>query len=156
MIISAVFVTSGSFERLLSLQLGSYGDVIVLAATIAWASAAIVMRKYLRHIHAGVLTFYRFFIASFVFSLLLLSSKEFFIQNCYQILLGFLIGAGTILYYEGLKRLKAAQVGALELSTPLFAAVLGFMVLNETVSIFQILGIVILCFGIYFLSKKET
>lgn len=156
MIISAVFVTSGSLDRLLLLQLGSYGDIIVLGATITWASAAIVMRKYLRYIQAGVLTFYRFFIASIVFSLFLVGSNDFFIQNYYQIVLGILIGIGTILYYEGLKRIKAAQVGALELSTPLFAALLGFFVLDETVSMFQIMGIVLLCFGIYFLSKKET
>ena len=155
MIVSAVFVTSGSVERLFSLQLGSYGDVVVLGATVTWASAAIVMRKYLREVHAGVLTFYRFFIASIVFSLYLIVNKGFFIQNHYQIILGVLIGVGTVLYYEGLKRIKAAQVGALELSTPLFAALLGFFVLDETMSSFQILGILLLFLGIFFLSKKE-
>lgn len=156
MILSAVFVTSGSLERLFSLQLGSYGDLIVLCATITWATAAIVMRRFLRDVHAGVLTFYRFFIASLVFSGFLLINNGFFIQNYYQIILGVLIGVGTVLYYEGLKRIKAAQVGALELSTPLFAAVLGFFVLNESVTGLQVVGIIFLIVGIYFLSKKET
>jgi drug/metabolite transporter (DMT)-like permease len=156
MIFSAVFVTSGSFERLLSLQLGTFGDVVVLGATVTWATTAIVMRKYLREIHAGVLTFYRFFIASMVFSVFLLINHGFFIQNNFQIVLGVLIGVGTILYYEGLKRIKAAQVGALELSTPLFAAVLGFFVLNESVTGLQLIGIFLLCLGIYLLSRKGT
>jgi drug/metabolite transporter (DMT)-like permease len=156
MIFSALFVTSGSVERLLSLHLGSYGDVIVLGATITWASAAIVMRKFLKDINAGVLTFYRFFIASVVFSGFLWVNNGLFIQNYYQILLGIIIGIGTVLYYEGLKRMKAAQVGALELSTPLFAALLGFFVLNENISGLQVVGILFLCLGIYFLSRKDS
>lgn len=155
MILSAVFVTSGSVERLFSLQIGSYGDLIVFCATITWATAAIVMRRFLREVHAGVLTFYRFFIASLVFSGFLLINNGFFIQNYYQIILGVLIGVGTVLYYEGLKRIKAAQVGALELSTPLFAAVLGFFVLSESITGLQVVGIILLIVGIYFLSKKE-
>jgi drug/metabolite transporter (DMT)-like permease len=156
MILSAIFVTSGSLERLVSLQLGSYGDLIVLCATITWATAAIVMRRFLRDVHAGVLTFYRFFIASLVFTGFLVINNSFFIQNYYQIFLGVLIGVGTVLYYEGLKRIKAAQVGALELSTPLFAAVLGFFVLNESIAGLQVIGILLLVVGIYFLSKKEV
>ncbi|MBI2654908.1 EamA family transporter [Candidatus Woesearchaeota archaeon] len=60
-----------------------------------------------------------------------------------------------MLYYEGLKRLKAAQVGALELSTPFFAAILSFFILGEVTTLFQIIGIVLLFMGVYFLSKHE-
>ena len=63
--------------------------------------------------------------------------------------------SGTLLYYEGLKRVKAAQAGALELSTPFFAAILGFLVLGELVTSMQIAGILILCIGVFLLSKKE-
>ena len=38
MISSAIFVTSGTIDRLISLNIGSYGDVIVLGATVTWAS----------------------------------------------------------------------------------------------------------------------
>ena len=70
-------------------------------------------------------------------------------------ILGIIIGIGTILYYEGLKRIKAAQVSALEFSTPFFAAILGFFILREFVTIMQIIGILLLFVGIYYLSKKE-
>lgn len=60
-----------------------------------------------------------------------------------------------MLYYEGLKRIKAAQASALELSTPFFAALLGFSILAEIVTFMQMLGIASLFVGIYFLSKKE-
>ena len=36
-----------------------------------------------------------------------------------------------------LKRIKAAQVSSLELSTPFFAAILGFFVLREFITIMQ-------------------
>jgi transporter family protein len=77
------------------------------------------------------------------------------LSNIYQILVGVIVGAGTILYYEGLKRIKAAQVGALELSTPFFAAVFGFCILGERVTVMQITGIALLFVGVYLLSKKE-
>jgi drug/metabolite transporter (DMT)-like permease len=62
---------------------------------------------------------------------------------------------GSILYYESLKRIKAAQVSALELSTPFFAAFLGFLVLKESVTAMQILGIALLFAGVHFLSRRE-
>lgn len=105
--------------------------------------------------NAGVITFYRFLIASVAFGVYLLSTSTIAIYNFYQVSVGIIVGVGTILYYEGLKRIKAAQVSALELSTLFFAALLGFFILEEMVTIMQILGIFLLFLGIYFLSRKE-
>jgi drug/metabolite transporter (DMT)-like permease len=77
------------------------------------------------------------------------------VTNPYQILIGVVIGIGTILYYEGIRLIKAAQVGALELATPFFAAILGFIVLKEFVTPMQIAGILFLGGGIYCLARKE-
>jgi len=155
MMVAGLFVTTKTLQNLFMLKLGTRGDLFVLLATIAWATTAIVMRKYLRDLNAGVLTFYRFFIASIVFVIYLLSTSSIMLSNPYQIIVGIVVGIGTILFYEGLKRIKAAQVSALELSAPFFAALLGFLILGEIVTVMQILGIVLLMIGIYFLSKKE-
>jgi len=155
MMIAGFLVTTKTFSNLSMLKLGTAGDLFVLFATVAWATTAIVMRKYLKDVNAGVLTFYRFSIASIVFIVYLLFTSSIVLSNAYQILVGVIVGAGTILYYEGLKRIKAAQVSALELSTPFFAALLGFLVLGEIVTIMQMFGIFLLIVGIYFLSKKE-
>ena len=77
------------------------------------------------------------------------------LSNIYQILVGVVVGVGTILYYESMKRIKAAQVSAMELSTPFFAALLAFLVLREGVTVMQISGMVLLFVGVCFLSKKE-
>ena len=70
-------------------------------------------------------------------------------------LFGVLVGIGYILYYEAMKRLKAAQVGALELAAPVFAAAFGYVFLAQAVTALQILGIALLFVGIGFLSKQE-
>jgi len=155
MIISGLLVTTKTLENFSMFKLGTYEDLFVLAATIGWATTGIAVRKYLKGMHAGVVTFYRFSLASIAFVIYLVSTSSISIANIYQVLLGLVAGAGYILYYESLKRIKAAQVGALELSTPFFAAILGFLVLGELVTIMQIIGILLLFVGIYYLSKKE-
>ena len=101
------------------------------------------------------MTFYRYLVASAVFITYLSLRSSLVLSNVYQILVGVIVGAGTILYYEGLKRIKAAQVCALELFTPFFAALFGFCILGERVTVMQITGIALLFVGVYLLSKKE-
>lgn len=155
MIIAALLVTTRTPENLAKIRLGTAGDVYVVLATVAWATTAIAMRKYLRQINAGVITLYRFSIAAIAFVIYLSLTSSLVLSSIYQILVGFVVGVGTILYYEGLKRIKAAQVSALELSTPFFAALLSFLILGELVTVMQIAGIGLLVVGIYLLSKKE-
>lgn len=155
MIVAGMLVTTRTMENLSAARLGSMGDVYVLLATLIWATTAIVMRKYLRQLDAGVVTFYRYVIASVVFIGYLSFSSSLAISNVYQIMVGVVVGAGTILYYESLKRLKAAQVSALEVSTLFFATLLGFLILGEGVTAMQLTGLVLLLGGIGLLSRKE-
>lgn len=155
MIAAGLLVATKTPENLTARKFGAAGDLLVLLATVAWATTGIAMRKYLRQLNAGVVTFYRFSIASIIFVTYLLLNSTIILSSIYQILVGVTVGVGTILYYEGLKRIKAAQVSALELSTPLFAALLSFLILQEFVTIMQIFGIVLLIVGVYFLSRKE-
>lgn len=155
MIFGALLVTTQTLQNLLVLRIGTVGDLLVVGATVSWASTGIVARKYLTAMNCGIITFYRFLIAAMFFSIYLLFKSEFQFGSVNQIIIGIIVGVGYILYYEGLKRIKAAQAGALELSTPFFAALLGFLVLGELVTPMQIAGILILCIGVYLLSKKE-
>ncbi len=154
-IIAGLLVTTKTLANLSMLRLGSVYDLLVLSATIAWATTSLVMRKYLKDMNAGVITFYRFLIASIVFVIYLLLTSSVLFSNVYQILVGVIVGGGYILYYEGLKRIKAAQCSGIELSTPFFATLLGFFILGESVTVMQISGIFLLFVGIYFLSMRE-
>jgi len=155
MIIAGVLVTTGTLENLYAVRLGTAGDVYVLLATTAWATTTIAVRKYLRDLDAGVVTLYRYVVASAVFVVYLSLRSSLVLSNIHQVLVGIVVGVGTILYYEGLRRLKAAQVCALELTTPFFAALLGFCVLRELVTPMQVLGMVLLFGGVCLLSRKE-
>jgi len=104
MIIAALFVTTKTPENLFMIKLGTLGDIYVLLATVAWATTAIVTRKYLRELNAGVVTFYRYLIASVIFVVYLSLKSSLVLSNIYQILVGVIVGAGTILYYESMKR----------------------------------------------------
>ncbi len=155
MIVAGILVTSQTISNLVAVRIGTIGDLYVLLATISWASTAIVARRYLKGLNAAIIAFYRFLFGGVVFIIYMMFLRGIIINNIYQILLGVIIGVGTILYYEGIKLIKAAQVSALELSTPLFATALGFLVLRETITALQFIGVLALFGGIYFLSRKE-
>jgi drug/metabolite transporter (DMT)-like permease len=217
LIVSGTLVATRDLDNLLHVRLGTKGDLIVVAATALWASTAIVMRKYLRHLNAGIITFYRFLIAGIVLSVFatwravdparigapeslqagaqalsqagaqalsqagaqalseagaqalsqagaLVSSPGSTDASCwgiwpfpnlYQLLAGLVVGVGTLLYYEAMKRIKAAQVSALELSAPFFAAGLAYVTLGERATPMQITGILLLIVGVHFISRKE-
>ncbi|MFH1014262.1 MAG: DMT family transporter [Thermoplasmatota archaeon] len=154
LMISAMLVTSQTIERIVQLNFGTIGDAMVLLATITWATTALTTRKYLTQIDASVITFYRFSLAS-LFFLFLVPFVNLTI-NIYQITVGLVVGIGTISYYAGLKRLKAAQVSGIELAAPVFAAAIGYFVLQENITPLQILGMFMLFIGIYCISRKQT
>jgi len=154
LILSGILVTSGTLENLVTFKFGTIGDLFVLSATIAWATTAIVTRKYVKNLNTGVLAFYRFSIAAVVLSIFLIVNNRFFIANYYQVAVGIIIGLGTILYYESLTRIKAAQTSALELSTPVFATLLAYFMLTEVPTYMQFVGVGLLLLGLYFISRR--
>jgi drug/metabolite transporter (DMT)-like permease len=155
MVVAGLLVTTKTPANLAALRLGSSGDLLVLVATFAWATTAVVMRKYLRGLNAGVLVFYRFLIGAVAFGIYIAATGALAVTSVHQVLVGVVVGVGSVLYYEGLKRIKAAQVSALELSTPFFAAALAYFLLSESFTAMQVVGIVLLVPGIHFLSRKE-
>jgi drug/metabolite transporter (DMT)-like permease len=178
LILSGTLVATRTLDNLAQIRLGTPGDLIVLAATALWASTAIVMRKYLRHLNAGIITFYRFLAAWCVLHFLVMAQGIRLLAerthassqpsslvpdlgtyplpaNVYQLLAGLVVGVGTLLYYEAMKRIKAAQVSALELSAPFFAAGLAYLTLGERATPMQITGILLLIVGVHFISRKE-
>jgi len=155
MLLSAVIVSSRTLNNLLSLRLGNFGDLVVLAATVAWASNAVVAKKYLMGLNSGLIVAYRYLIAAVVLIIYLLLFSYFVIDSIYQVFLGISIGVGMICYYEGLKILKAAQVGFIELCAPFSAAIFGWIILDEMFTFMQLLGLFVLVAGVYFISKKE-
>ena len=152
---SAIFVVSRNLEDLLALRIGNLGDFMALTATLLFAVTVILAKKYLSNLDSGVITFYRFLFGSIPLILYLIYINSLYIDSIYQILAGIAIGVGGIFYYEGLKRLKAVQAGFVELTSPLYAAIFAFFLFNEAITVLQFIGVILLFFGIYFLSKED-
>ena len=156
MIIAGMMVTTKTFQNLISFNIWTSTDLLVIASTVAWAATAILARKYLHELDAGVVVFYRYTIASLVLCAYVIATSKLFIANIYQVIAGIVVGIGIIMYYESIKRIKAAQAGALELSAPFFAAILGYIFFRETITIIQFAGMLLMFVGVYFLSRKEA
>jgi len=72
----------------------------------------------------------------------------------YFALAGFLhFFIGWTLFSESQRRAGAARTGALVGATPLFATVIAWIFLNETLSPLTILGIALALVGVYLISK---
>jgi drug/metabolite transporter (DMT)-like permease len=156
MLIAAFLVATRTIDNMRSLQFGTLGDLFVLGATVAWALTTVMQRKYLRQYDAGTATFYRFGIAGIALVLYAAFTSQLGITNIYQILVGLIVGIGAVFYFVGLRRLKAAQVGTVELASPFFAAFFAFVILGEGVTWLQGFSMLLLIFGFYFLAKKEV
>lgn len=155
MIIAGVFVSTRTFSNLMQFNIGSRGDLLVMFAMVGWASTTVIIKKYLIEIDSSIIAFYRFFIATLGLLIYLAFYPIGIFSSWYQILLGAIAGFGFIMFYEGLKNIKAVQASAIELSAPFFGVALSFLILRETITWFQGLGMLSLFLGVYFLARKE-
>ncbi|MEM2918068.1 MAG: DMT family transporter [Candidatus Altiarchaeota archaeon] len=155
MLLSAFLVSSKTIENLMNMKFGTLGEVAVLIATILWASDSIVAKRYLQNLDSSIIVFYRYLIAMVIFLAYMLPFSYLRIDSIYQPIIGISVAIGAILFYEGLKILKAAQVGFIELCAPFSTAILAWIFLNEKITELQILGLIFLAVGVYFISKSE-
>jgi drug/metabolite transporter (DMT)-like permease len=154
-ILAAILITSRTIEQLTTLQIGNLGDFLVFLAMCSWAIVAIPGKRLTQKTSSAVIVSLRFLIASMILLPIVLILDVFIISSIYQVLLGLLVGLGYICYYESMKRLKTSQVAFTELSAPFFIALFAWPLLGEIVTIFQIIGIILLMSGVYILTQKE-
>lgn len=155
MVTAGILVTTKNVENFKTLKLGTYGDLMVLIATLAWAVSGIVAKKYLTTLPTSTLVFYRFLTASVALGLVSLRFGDLRCLNLYQVVNGLIIFVGISLYYEGLKRLKTAITSSFELTSPIFASVLGYVFFRESVTVMQVAGLVLILVAVVFIRHSE-
>ncbi|MEM2150289.1 MAG: DMT family transporter [Candidatus Bathyarchaeia archaeon] len=153
--LAAILITSRNIENLAALRIGNLGDIIVLLATLGWAAVAIPGKRLAKAADSALIVSYRFLIASAVLLPIMAVSNQLAINSVYQIVLGVVACLGYMFYYEGLKRIKASQVALTELSSPFFTAILAWLILNEHLTIMQVIGAALLIIGLVLLARKE-
>ena len=154
-ILAAILITSRTAENLVDFKIGNFGDLMVFFATLSWAIVAIPGKQLTKETSGVTIVSFRFLIASIVFIPILFCLNQLIVNSVYQVLLGVLVGLGYIFYYEGLKRIKASQVALTELSSPFFTAVFAPYFLSETVTPMQVIGALLLMFGLYVLTREK-
>ena len=154
-LLAVIFITGRSLENLSALHLGNLGDVMVFFAMLSWAIVAIPGKVLTRQMGSIMIVFLRFMVASSVFLPTLILVNQFTSPTVLQAVLGAVVGFGYILYYEGLKRIKASQLALTELSAPFFAMVLAYYFLGEATSLLQGIGMVLLFLGLYLLTRNS-
>lgn len=153
-VFAAVLITSRTVYNLANFEIGNFGDLMVLFATVSWAIVAIPGKQLVKDLPSSVVVSYRFLIASLFIIPIMVCLNQLVINSIYQVLLGVLVGLGYIFYYEGLKRLKICQVALTELSSPFFAAIFARFLINESITMIQIIGAFILILGLYILTQE--
>jgi len=67
-----------------------------------------------------------------------------------------LLGLSKILWIEGINRITITEATALNCVTPLFTLLFAFFLLNEKISLFQIVGFIPIAVGVILLTKNGT
>ncbi|MBN1213217.1 MAG: EamA family transporter [candidate division Zixibacteria bacterium] len=141
--------------------LDSRGDLLLLASCGTWALYTVGTRDITREVHPLVATFWMVTIAGLVFvpyTLFTTGFEKFLtLQGKTYLSLVFLgvfcLAIAFWLWSEGLKRSKAAEVSVFLYVEPLVAMFAGWWLLSERITVWLLLGAVLISLGVY-LSEK--
>ena len=138
------------------------GDSLGLIAAIFYAAYILVIKKLTDTVPpAHTLFFATLFTAVFLFPIGLLESESFFpsSQKGWIILLAYAVISQALaqgLITFGISRLAAHLSSLILLVQPVAAAIYGWLLLSESINLWQGLGGAVVLFGIYQASKEQN
>jgi len=133
------------------------GDLLIILATASYPFANIYAKKALKMVSPTTLVLARSLIGGGVLLVisLFVESQEMAVKNLsvywYLFLLNGLLVSGfsKVLWYEGLKRLDVSKATILVMPYPAFGVLYSTVILRETLSLYQLLGMLIIIFGFF-------
>ena len=142
----------------------SYGDMLILLATILWAIENVIAKRVMIEGESNfIVTFSRMFIGGIflLLSIPLLGKIDLLftlsISQVTNITISTIILLGYVLFwYWSLKFINVSKAATILLLAPVVTLILGIAMLNEPVSIIQLLGSVIILVGAYFVTKIKS
>jgi drug/metabolite transporter (DMT)-like permease len=155
-----LLTANGSLSNLA--WINSRGDVIVLGSCVTWAFYTVATRDITRKVHPLVATFWMTGVAGLVFIPYTLATSGAGIYLAMQpittlslVFLGvFCLAVSFWLWAEGLKRYTAAEVGAYLYIEPLFTMVAAWALINEAITLWIIVGAILITLGVYISERK--
>lgn len=157
---SVLVATEGSFNGLGFNSMRLLGDLLMLLSSIAWAIFSILLKKLLEHYPpttiitystmAGTIFLIPFCLFEYPFNLTAVTTVGWL--NLFY--LGLLASAlGNLIWNAALNTVSAVTAGAYLYLSPVVAAIVAFLFLNEIPSLYTIIGGLIILMGTYFASK---
>ena len=137
------------------------GDFLVLSAAIATAVQNLIMKREAGKIHPVALIFW----SSFVSGLLLAVCSLIFERNAVFVFSGRAIASllylslisaafGFVIFAWLIQRYSATRVATLVFLAPVFGVGFGWLLLRETLTLIQGLGVVGVCAGVYTVTSS--
>jgi len=130
-----------------------------LFAVIVWGGTFIATKIALREASPATIVWIRFGMGTVILGIVVVAKKQFAFPEksewLYFLMLGFLgVTFHQILQATGLQTAKATTTAWIVATTPVFIAILGWIVLKERLNGIQILGIVLAAFGVLLIVSK--
>ncbi|XOB65869.1 DMT family transporter [Deferribacteres bacterium DY0037] len=157
----AFLITDGNPLRIFQLRLVK-GDIIMLGASAIFAGYTVLIRKKPVEITINTMVFFTFH-AGFLMLLPFYLFSEFFIAPTPfggKQVLGFVyIGifasfVSFMCWTRAVTMIGAARSGAVYYSIPVFAGLLGYLILGEEIGLSDMLSMCLVGFGVYLTGKK--
>lgn len=139
------------------------GAGLALLAAVLWGASTVLGRYVLNKVNFQAITSLRFVIA-FVFLLILNTNQHSIPQLStvtakdwlYLVIIAVTSGVVSLfIYYRGLQHTKASIATVAELGFPLAAVIVNALFLNATLSIVQVVGMLVLLFAVFQLGGEN-
>ena len=160
LILIGVFIVTTNFHFDSSIIQFSSGNILVIAATALWGLDNNVSKIITRHIHVSRLVQLKSLIGGGISLLaVLLMGIPFNIQQSQIIpivlvgVLGFAIS--LYLYLHSIKRIGVVKASSLLSLSAVFGLFFAIVLLDEHIGIYQLIAVIIMVTGVYFMYKNE-
>jgi len=164
MFLGLLILTSSQIPSTVLWSNPSFGDLLVIFATILWAVENVIAKHAMIDGESNfVVTFARMFIgAIFLFLSIPLFGKvnlllTLTLEQTTNIIISTIILLGYVLFwYWGIKYINVSKAATILLLAPVVTLVLGVTILNEPAPPLQLFGSTLILIGAYFVSKIKS
>lgn len=138
------------------------GNFFIFLATLGYVGSTIVSRDLLRKVNPYLVTFFSFFFSSILFLILVPTElkkwnfNQLNINGWLGIIYGvfFLFRRRFFLFYYGVSKIKAQEVGLFTYIDPVIAVIIALPLLAKYPNLFYFLGTIFVFGGIYLAEKR--